>query len=896
MTDGPRRPHPDALLQRLAAESPEGGAATLKIYFGYAPGVGKTFAMLEAARRLQADGVDVVVGCVETHGRAETEALLDGLEVLPRRDIEYRGVVLQEFDLDAALARGPRILLLDELAHTNAPGCLHPKRWQDALELLEAGISVHGTLNVQHVESLNDVVAQITTVPVRETVPDSLLERADEIELIDLPAEDLLERLRDGKVYLPDRARAASQHFFQRGNLLALRELALRQAAQRVDDDVRAYRRAYSIDATWPTTEQILVCVGPSPSSASLIRGARRMAAGLRAPWVAVYADAADAYPMSSQDRERLQANLRLAESLGASVVRLAGGHVADEILRYAREHNITRIVVGKPTHFRWRDRFRGSLVSRIVRGSGDIEVHFIGGDKAASGRERAAASSRRLPWRGALYGALGVGAMTALGMALRGQVTQADMVTAYLLVIMLVAFREGRGASLIAAGLAVAAYDVFFVNPYFTFAVTDSRHLLTFAMMFGVGLVISNLTSRLRQQEREARGREGRTAALYALARELTTVANDAQTSTIIARHAAAVFGGDAYVVIPAPNGGAAAAGRNDGAPDLTDQEFAVARWAIEHARPAGRGTDTLPGPRLTCIPLPGAAGPVGALAVAPATTHALELEQRRFLEAFAGQAAQAIERARLIEEAKVAALRVRTEETRSALLSAVSHDLRTPLAVITGAGTTLRDDADRLTPAQRADLLETICAESEHMERLIANILNMVRFESGGMTPHREWVPLEEIVGSALTRLDRSLGTHRVQVDLPADLPLIHVDPILFEQVLVNLIDNAAKHGGGPLEIAAHADGDAVALNVADRGPGLPVGDELRVFDKFYRGRGVQEAGAGLGLAICRAIVAAHDGTIVAENRSGGGALIRVRLPQQEAPPVVEPEEESS
>jgi two-component system, OmpR family, sensor histidine kinase KdpD len=893
VNDPDHRPDPDALLRRVQAEETADDRAAFKIFLGYAPGVGKTYSMLEAARRLQAQGVDVVVGCVETHGRAETEALAAGLEVLPRREIVYRGTPLTEFDLDGALARRPQVLLLDELAHTNAPESRHQKRWQDALELLEAGIAVHTTLNVQHVESLNDVVAQITSVQVRETVPDSLLERADEIELIDLPAEELLGRLRDGKVYLPERARAATDNFFRRGNLLALRELALRQAAQRVDEDVRAYRRTYDIEATWPAAERILVCVGPSPSAPQLIRGARRMAAGLRAPWIAVYADAPDAYPMSGRDRERLQANLRLAESLGAKVVRLEGHQVADEILHYAREHNVSRIVIGKPTHFRVRDRFRGSLVSRIVRGSGDIEVHFIGGGGAEVRQEAGGAPARRAPaWPGIGVGLLLVGTMTGIGAAARSHLSQADLVTAYLLAIMLVAFRHGRVASLVTAGLAVAAFDFFFVDPFFTFAVTDTRHILTFAMMFGVGLVISNLTSRLRRQEREARGREGRTAALYALARELTLVTAAADAAAIAARHAAEVFGGEAYVLARRQDTTVVVLGRSPGASDLAEQEIAVARWAIEHAKPAGRGTDTLPGPRLTCVPLRGGDGALGVLAVIPAVPAALELEHRRFLEAFAGQTALALERARLVEEAKVSDLRVRTEETRSALLSAVSHDLRTPLAVITGAGTTLRDDRARLAPAQQRELLETICTEAERMERLIANILNMVRVESGGIVPRREWVPLEEIVGSALGRLETRLGGHRVQVDLPADLPLISVDPLLFEQVLVNLIDNAARHGDGPLEIVARALGGALDLTVADRGPGLPPGEEARVFEKFYRGPLARDGGAGLGLAICRGIVEAHGGVITAENRSGGGALFRVVLPRGEQPPVIEPE----
>ena len=894
MPEQGNRPDPDILLKNLkAAEATQGPAVNLKVFLGYAPGVGKTYTMLEWARLLRQQGVDVVVGLVETHGRQDTGRLLDGLEVLPRRQVSHRGADLAEFDLDAALARRPQVLLLDELAHTNAPGSRHPKRWQDVLELLEAGISVTTTLNIQHVESLNDVVAQVTTVTVRETVPDSILLRADEIELVDLPVEELIGRLRDGKVYVPEQARAATKHFFRRGNLLSLRELALRQAAQRVDEDVRAYRRANAIADTWPAAERILVAVGPGPSAPHLVRSACRMAAGLHAPWFAVYADAPDAYPTTEADRDRLQANLRLAESLGATVVRLAGSHVSDEILAFARAHNVSRIVIGKPTHLRLRDRIRGSLVHRIIRGSGDIEVHFVGGAEALRRPPGTRGGQRRgLTWKGALASLLMVGLMTAIGLLARGRLSQADMVAIYFLAIMLVAFRQGRVASLAAAGLAVAAYDFFFVNPYYTFAVSDARHLLTFAMMFGVGLTISSLTSRLRRQELDAREREGRTASLYSLARELTVVVETGEAAAIATRHAVEVFGGHAYVFTVAADGALAVAGCSPQAPEVSEQELAVARWAADHGRPAGRGTDTLPGPALTCVPLPGGAGTLGVLAIRAAVPGALALEQRRFLEAFAGQTALALERARLVVEGRAAESRARAEETRSSLLSAVSHDLRTPLAAITGAGTTLRDGGERLDLPQQAELLGTICSEAEHMERLITNILNMARVQSDSVKPRREWVLIEEIVGSALGRLDHRLRGHRVATDLPLDLPLVLVDPLLVEQVFVNLIDNAARYGDGTIEVTAGAANGSLTFAVADRGPGLTPGLEDRVFEKFYRAPGTVGTGTGLGLAICRGIVTAHGGVITAANRPGGGAVFTVVLPAGEAPPVIEPE----
>lgn len=888
------RPDPDVLLRRVKAEEERAQRAALKIFFGYAPGVGKTYTMLESALRLKAQGVDVVVGCVETHGRPETAALVGGLEVLARREVSYRGATLPEFDLDRALARRPRVLLLDELAHTNAPGSRHRKRWQDVLELLEAGIDVHTTLNVQHVESLNDVISQITYVRVRETVPDSILERADEIELVDLPPDELAGRLREGKVYIPEQARRAADHFFRRGNLLALRELALRRTAERINVDLTAHRREHDIKETWPTAERILVCVGASPSSAKVLRGARRMAAGLRASLVAAYVDAPDAHHATKADRDRLQSHLRLAESLGAEVVPLVGSRVSEEILRYAREHNVTRIVVGKPTHARWKDLLRGSIVNQLVRDSGEIEVNFISGDEAPVQGRLAIEPKRGSFSRTGIALAVGlVASASALCVLGRSVMAQADQVMVYLLIIIFVAFRYGRVPSLVAAGLSVATYDFFLVPPYYTFSVESGRHLLTFGVMFGVGIAISSLTSRLRRQERGARIRESKTSALFSLSRELATAKDETAATKAAAAHAAKAFGGDSFVLVGDSTGGIVVKGASVPGAALSDQEVEVARWAMEHGRPAGMGTDTLPGARVTCFPIQAGTATFGALAVVTPSIDLLDVEQRGFLDAFLRQVALAIERARFTEEAKAAALRIRTEETRSALLGAVSHDLRTPLGAITGAGTALREDHGKLDAGQRLELCDTICTEAERMERFIGNILDMVRLESGGIVPRREWVPLEDAVGSALSRLESRLGSRDVHVDIPPGLPLLSVDPVLFEQVFVNLFENVIKHGGPdtPIEVSARVTDDTLEIEVADRGPGLPAGAEHQVFEKFYRGPGARAGGVGLGLSICRAIVAAHDGTISAENRTGGGAIFRIRLPVPKVPPVVPP-----
>jgi len=889
--NGDARPDPDLLLKRVNAEAERARRAKLKIFFGFAPGVGKTFAMLESAQRLRAEGVDVVVGCVETHGRKETAELALGLEVIAMRRVSYRGTELEEFDLEAAIARRPAVLLLDELAHTNVPGMRHTKRHQDVLDLLSAGIDVHTTLNVQHVESLNDVVAQVTTVRVRETVPDAILDRADEVELVDIPPDELLSRLRDGKVYVPDRAERAAQNFFRRGNLLALRELALRRTADRVDADVQAYREEHAIEKTWAAAERILVCVGPAPASARLVRAARRMAAGLRAPWVAVYVELSTVAPFSEQDRARLEAHVRLAESLGGEVVALSGPSVSVAVLAYARKHNVTRLIIGKPTHPRWRDLVRGSVLDEIVRGSGDIDVHVISGDVGESPpKSPAKPSASARETRGFAFSLAMVAVATGASGFLRAVLGAPDIVMLYLLVIMVVAVRYGRGPSVLASALSVAAYDFFFVAPFFTFAVSETRNLLTFAMMFGVGVFTSGMMLRIRSQEQNARAREAKTAALYALSRELASTRDDVQVAEVLARHSADLFRSGAVVLARRDNGTLERVAKVGEIP-FEIAEFGVARWVLEHGRPAGRGTDTLPGARVTCVPLVSGPNVLGVLAMANYEGGELHLYEREFLDAFVRQAAVAMERAHLDDTAKAASLRARTEEMRSSLLSAVSHDLRTPLASITGAATTLRDSSDSLADPQKADLVAAICEEAERLERLVTNLLDMTRLESRSLEMKRDWIPLEEMIGSAIERLDAKLVGRDIETELAPDLPLVSVDPVLFEQVLVNLLENAAKYtpAGSPIEIRANRRATNVVLEVADHGPGIPAGSEERIFEKFHRGEHVAIGGVGLGLSICRAVVEAHGGTIEVKNRAEGGARFVIVLPAERTPPSV-------
>ncbi len=883
MTAEDQRPDPDQLLRRIQSEEQRARRARLKVFFGFAPGVGKTYRMLKVARELRDDGVDVVVGVVETHRRAETASLLDGLPTIARKIVPHRGRQLDELDLDGALTRKPKVLLVDELAHTNAPGSRHPKRWQDVLELLDAGIDVYTTVNVQHVESLNDVVAQITHVQVRETIPDSVLERADEIEVVDIPPEALLARLAEGKVYLPDQAERAKEHFFRKGNLLALRELALRRVAQHVDEDVREYRAEHGVEETWPASERVLVCVGPSPGSDRVIREGYRMAVGLRAPWVAVYVESIE----RSSDRERLDAHLRLAESLGAAVVRLEGLRVADAVLAYARQHNVTRLLVGKPTHSRWLDRLRGSLLDDIVRGSGEIDVQVIGGVSHPAVPRAAELETERAQPSAYLLAAGLVAITTLLSLGLSHALEVPDLEVLFLVAVLVAAIRLGRGPAVLAAALGVAAYDFFLVPPRFTFAVADTRYVLTFAMMFGVGLLVSELTARIRRQERGAIHRESRTAALYALSRDLGASGDLSSSAAAIARHAGQLFDARSFVLVPGADEGLLMSASHPADAVLDAKELGVARWAFEHGRVAGLGTDTLPGARTLSTPLFAGPNVVGVLALEPREGRGLDREPREWLDALARQAAFALERLRLSDDARAAALRAKTEEMRSSLLSAVSHDLRTPLAAITGAATTLRDDA-ALPGETREELVTSICDQAVRLERLVANLLDMTRLDSGSVDLVREWVPIEEVVVSAISQLEPKLASRRVDLDLQSDLPLVSVDPVLIEQLLVNLLENATKYAGeGAIEVGARAESGAITLWVGDRGQGLPLGSEERVFERFHRGRHEGVTGVGLGLPICRAICEAHGGSLRASRREGGGALFTATLPIVGTPP---------
>ena len=890
----PGRPDPDVLLRKVQEAEARAGRAKLKVFFGAAPGVGKTFAMLSEARERRREGLEVVIGVVETHGRSETAALVAGLEVLPRKDLAYAGQFLPEFDLEAALARRPGLILMDELAHTNVLGSRHAKRWQDVMELLDAGIAVYTTMNVQHLESLKDVVAQITGILVRETVPDTVMARADEVELVDLSPDDLLVRLKEGKVYLPDQARHARDHFFRKGNLLALRELALRHTAESVDAQMRRYMESEGIRKTWAAGDRLLVCVGPDGLSERLIRATRRMAGSLGAPWVALYVESPRHFKFSEEERNRVEGNLRLAEQLGGETAVIEGGGRTDEdILAFARDRNITKIVVGKPSRPKWLDLFIGSPVDDLIRCSGDIDIYVITGEAAKPAASPGLRARITSPPRNYLFSVLAVALSTAVAALVFRRTELADIVMVYLLGILIVATRFGRGPSLLASLLSVAAFDFIFVPPYFTFVVSDFRHIGTFSVMLSVGVVIGNLTERIRAQARLARAREQRTQALYRLGQELARSAGSTALVASAIQNVATQFQSRAVVLLPDGAGRLELPVHPFGFP-LGDQEQGVAQWVFEHGEPAGLGTLTLPGARATYLPLKGTRGNLGVMGVLPeGAPQWAEPDQRQLLEAFANQTALALERSLLAEQSTADRRRADEERLRNALLSSVSHDLRTPLGVITGAVSTALETPD-ISDATRRDLLLSAQEEAQRLHRLVSNLLDITRLEAGPLELHTEWIPIEEVLGAALDRRELDQDSARVRIHLPDKLPLVAMDAVLMEQVLVNLIDNALKYSppGSEVDVKVWSAGKTLTLSVADHGPGIAPGEEARIFEKLTRGAAAAgRPGAGLGLAICRGIVTAHGGQIQAVNHPQGGAQFLVSLPLG-APPAI-PEE---
>ncbi len=900
------RPSPEALLKEAARES---GRGRLKIFLGAAPGVGKTYEMLSSGQARRHDGVDVVVGVVETHGRAETACLLEGLDVLPRRQIDYKGQTLEEMDLDGLLARRPALALVDELAHSNAPGSRHPKRYMDVEELLAAGIDVWTTLNIQHVESLNDVVARITRIRVRETVPDGVLDRADEIEVVDLTPDDLMQRLRGGKVYVPHTAARALDHYFSPGNLTALRELALRRTAQRVDAQLLDHMQAHAISGPWAAGERVLVCVAGTGSGPALVRYGRRVAERLRAPWTALHVETASRAELSEATRTNIADALRLAERLGAEAVTIPGHDVPGDILAYARERNFSHLVVGRPTRtgpFGW---LRSSFATALIDRAGDIPVHVVGGGDPRTARAPAPPAARDVrPWPYVASTCI-VAAAVLVGLGLQLVLTVSNISLVFLTAVLVTAATFGLWPSLYACMISVLAYNFFFLPPVYTFTIADPENVVALFFFLVAALIAGNLAAGMRAQALAARGRAGTTEELYRFSRKLAGILDMDDLLWATAYQVATML--KVRVVLLLPEGehrGEGLAVRAGYPPEdeLDPADLAAASWCWKNNREAGRGADTLPGAPRLFLPLRTGSGPVGVLGidregpVTDTTRPLLPPDQRRLLDALADQAAVAIERVNLAADVDRTRLLAETERLRSALLTSISHDLRTPLAAILGAASGLESYHALLDEAGRRDLLATIRDEAERLNRFVGNLLDMTRLESGALAPRMEAADLGEMVGAALARAGRVLADHRVEMDLAPDLPLLKIDPVLFEQVLFNLLDNAAKYAPEGSTVMLRAWHETlpgterqrmerlVRLQVIDEGPGLPEDALERVFDKFHRiaGGDRQRAGTGLGLAICRGFVEAMGGSVSASNRRDrSGAVFTVTLPAHPA-----------
>lgn len=892
------RPDPDELLESIQRDAQQARTGRLRVYFGANAGVGKTYAMLSAAQRAHRAGTQVLAGVVETHGRSETAELLQGLPRLPPREVPYRDRTLPEFDLDAALAAKPAVLLVDELAHSNVEGSRHPKRWQDVRELLDAGIDVWTTLNVQHLESLNGVVGAITGIRVHETVPDTVLDSADEVVLVDVTPDELLLRLKAGKVYLAPQAERAAQNFFRKGNLIALREMALRRTAEHVEDDVRSYRIEQSITPAWNTDGAILACIGPQAGAEQTVRTAARLAGQLNVRWHAAYVETPRLQRLAAAERDRILAVLQLAGDLGAQTAVLTGQDLPAALVAHAQALNCATLIVGRRAQARRRWPWQVGMTQKLATLAPALDVMEVGHTPST---RRLAQTLRRvgdeepdssLPhsWRRYAWAVAGSVLATALAAPLHGYFELANIVMLFLMGVVLVAVRQGRGPAALSAVLNVASFDLFFVPPRFSFAVSDVQYFFTFAVMLAVGLLIGQLTAGLRFQARIASSREQRAQSLFELTRDLSAALMASQVVELGRTATERNFGGQAVVL---PTDARDQLVLPDPAPEGFDAS--VADWCLRNAQPAGLATTTLAAHSWHYVPLQAPMRVRGVLALQPAQPRWLLIpEQAKQLHTLARQIAIALERVHYVEVAQGAVVEMESERLRNALLAAISHDVRTPLTSLIGLAESLRDATPPL-PAHQASAAAAMVVQSRELNTLVNNLLEMARLQSGAVHLRMDWQSTEEVVGSAIRAAAPALAGREVQARIPADLPLVEFDAVLIERVLVNLLENAAKYGAPPIGVQARAEPEALVLSVRDQGPGLPQGmqgDAALLFEKFTRGQAESATpGVGLGLAICKAIVDAHQGQIEARNADGGGAEFTLRLPRRPPPPLKEP-----
>jgi len=873
----PHRPDPDVLLGALKKQEEKAQRGRLKIFFGMCPGVGKTYAMLQAGRRRHLEGIEVVAGVVETHGRAETQALLEGIPLLESAQISYRGITLQEMDLDALLVWHPKIVLVDELAHTNAPGNRHLKRYQDVMELLEAGIDVYTTLNVQHVESRKDAIAQITGIIVKETVPDSILDAADEIVLIDLTPDQLRERLAEGRVYQGERAAAASDHFFREANLIALREMSLRLTAEHVDRDLRVLRNAQTASEPWKAGDRLLVAVSSSPSSEKLIRWTRRAAASMEASWIALHVETPRQLP--ALDEVKLGLNLALARQLGAEVITVEATEVGEALLRVAQQNNVSQIIVGKPGPRTWSNWWHRSPVSWLVKNSGDIDVHMVRAEAPEAVKRQAALLPRQLPWKEFGWGALIAAGVTIVGWLLLPWTGYWAIALLYLLAVIMAARYIGRRATLLLATLSALLWDFLFIPPQFTLYIREVRDFMMFGMYFIVAIIVGHLTARLREREQAERRGEARANALFQLTRALMGGREIGEIVAIAVRQVKETFGLEAALMLREETGEFSSLAHPGSAFTLSQKEESVANWAFQKKQPAGRFTNTLPDTNTLYLPLQAGEKVEGVLALKlesplPPSTH-----QRALMEAFAAQIALAVEKERLQRAGHRAQIAAQSEQLQKTLFDTISHELKTPLAAISVA--LEQTDESKTSGEIRQAVLR--------LNSVVNNLLDMTRLESGLLKPNLEWCEVTELVHEAVQRAAAQTQGHEVKIHVLEEYPPLRVDAGLLEQSIALLLANAANYSpdGSAIEVTAAKGDGVVVISVADFGPGLKSGEEQRVFEKFYRGEGVPTGGIGLGLSIAQRLVEAQGGSISVDNRGGNlsGACFMIRLPATEA-----------
>ncbi|MBS0299193.1 MAG: sensor histidine kinase KdpD [Proteobacteria bacterium] len=886
MTD--ERPDPDQLLAKIKNEEIAAQRGKLKIFIGACAGVGKTYAMLNAAQQRLAEGIDVVVGIVETHGRSDTAKLLEKLPALPLRRVDYRGKSLTEFDIDAALQRAPQLIIVDELAHTNIEGSRHIKRWQDIDELLANGIDVYTTLNIQHIESLNDVVGSITGIRIWETVPDRFFDSADDVTLVDLPPDELLERLKEGKVYIPEQVAHAAKNFFRKGNLIALRELALRRTADRVDIQMRAYRADHAIANVWQARERIIACIGPGPANDKLVRSAARLANELKADWLAVYVETPALQRLSKRDRQYVLDHLKLAEELGAETATLAGSDLVATLVAYAQSRNANKFVVGHPSDGYWYQFRHSRFIDALFRFSPDIDVYVVSSKKLSRIKSREITFDS-IKWWNYVWATVTCAVTALLTAGLLQIFDLSNVVMVFLLAVVGVSIRFGRGAGAWAAALSVLLFDFFFVPPRFSFAVSDVQYFFTFTLMLLIALIIGQLAAKLRFEATIANLREKRAQALTALSKELSGALTVEQVVEIAKRHVSGTFNSAAALFLPDGQEKIKVAGTSSSRPVV---DVAVAQWVYDHQLPAGLRTHTLSAAVSHYLPLKAPMRTRGVLVLEPENSLFLDQpEEKRLLDTFAAQIALALERIHYVEVAQDALLLMEGERLRNSLLSSISHDLRTPLTALVGLSSTLADS--KLPENSRQELALAIQGEALQMSELVTNLLDMARLQTGGVKLKKDWQSIEEIIGSASLQVHHILATHKLIIAIPPGLPLCECDPVLIQRVIVNLLSNAAKFtpANSTIKMTAMVINNKMNIVIEDNGPGLPPGQEMKIFEKFTRGETESnKPGVGLGLALCKAIVEAHGGKIHAENCISGGARFTVILPLGTAPMLEE------